>query len=140
MLYDKVSTFLSRYHVIGKVLTLLLTLLILACPFNCMQSSAEVTDTAVQSCCSHCQSRSSENPLTPEPSPSNCCQCFCSGAIMENTNQLEQTNLDVLWFVISLQDATFQPISTNLQTGIVLLDVVPPSGRALRCLQMSFQC
>ncbi|QDV51291.1 hypothetical protein Enr17x_33460 [Gimesia fumaroli] len=125
---------------IGKLLTLLLTLLILACPFNCMQSSAEDTDTAVHSCCSHCQPPSSENPLAPEPASSDSCQCFCSGAILENADQFEQANLIVLWFAIPQQDAIFQQISINHQTDIVLLDAVPPSGRALRCLQMSYQC
>lgn len=125
---------------IGKQLVLLLSLLILACPFNCMQSSAEDTETAKHSCCSHCQSHSPENPLAPEPASSDCCQCFCSGTILENANQLEQTSLAVFWFAIPLQADTFQQPLINQQTDIILLDVVPPSGRALRCLQMSFQC
>ncbi|QDT43154.1 hypothetical protein Pan241w_32530 [Gimesia alba] len=125
---------------IGKLLTLLLSLQILACPFNCMQSSVEDTDTAGHSCCSHCQPLSTDNPLAPEPVSSDSCQCFCSGAILENVNQFEQTNLIVLWFAIPQQNASFQPNSTNHPTGIVLLDASQPSGRALRCLQMSYQC
>lgn len=59
---------------------------------------------------------------------------------MENANQFEQANLIVLWFAIPQQDDAFQPDSINHPTGIVLLDASQPSGRALRCLQMSYQC
>lgn len=125
---------------ISKLLVLLFSLLILACPFNCMQSSAEDMETAKHSCCSHCQPHSPENPLAPVPASSDCCQCFCSGTILENASQLEQTSLTVFWFVIPLQADSLQLNRINQQTDIILLDVVPPSGRALRCLQMSFQC
>lgn len=125
---------------IRKLLVLLFSLLIFACPFKCMQSSAEVADSTAQSCCSHCQKQSTENPLAPEPSSPDCCQCFCSGAILESADQFEQTNLTVLWLAIPQQNATILQNSIPHQTDIVLLDAGPPSGRALRCLQMSFQC
>lgn len=125
---------------ISKLFALLLSLQILACPFNCMQSSVEDTEVASQSCCSHCQKKTSENPLAPEPAPSDCCQCFCSGAILEKASQFDQASLIVIWFALSQQDAVCLQNRILHQTGILLLDAVPPSGRALRCLQMSFQC
>ncbi|QDT97242.1 hypothetical protein [Gimesia aquarii] len=123
----------------AKLLPLLLTALILACPLNCMQENVESTESGVSACCSHCQSESNSDPLIPQPA-SDCCQCLCTGAIFENTNIIDLTLLSLLWGEPSFQDANFQLISLSQQSGEVSVEPDRLSGREIRCLQMTFQC
>lgn len=124
----------------SKLLALLLSTLILACPVNCMQESVDGTEPTMKSCCSHCSSKSENGPLAPEQSSSECCQCFCTGAILEDSSQIDLTLKHLVLEAISLHDTQFQLISLSQQYSKVLPDSDRYSGREIRCLQMSFQC
>ncbi|WP_299463787.1 hypothetical protein [uncultured Gimesia sp.] len=125
---------------IAKLLSLLLTTLILACPFNCMLENSEGTEAASPPCCSHCRSESPENPLVPQTPANDCCQCLCAGAIIEGSSQIDLAATTLVWAEMTLPDAQFQLLSLNSQHNKVLFEPDNSSGRELRCLQMSFQC
>ncbi|EDL58421.1 hypothetical protein [Gimesia maris] len=123
----------------ANVLPILLSLLILVCPFNCMPEIDAGTDATAHSCCSHCQSKSEQAPLAPSPE-SDCCQCLCSGAIQEQTAQLDDDTTSAYWItlpLISLSSPTFIDEQTIFA---IPAEPVPLYGRTLRCQQMSFQC
>ncbi|QDU10810.1 hypothetical protein V202x_42230 [Gimesia aquarii] len=124
----------------GKVLSLLLSTLILACPFNCMQENVESAESATSPCCSHCSTETNNNPLIPQPTSSDCCQCLCTGAIFENTNIIDLALLSLSWGEPSFQDANFQLISLSQHSDEVPIEPGRLSGREIRCLQMTFQC
>ncbi|HBL44522.1 hypothetical protein [Gimesia sp.] len=123
----------------AKVLSILFTLLILVCPFNCMPESAAGTDTQTASCCSHCQSQSEQSPLTPAPE-SDCCQCLCSGAIQEQAPQLDDAVTAICWITLPLIHVNGQSHFDDRALFAIPPEPVPLHGRALRCQQMSFLC
>lgn len=125
---------------ISKLLALLLSTFILACPFNCMPERGDSTETASQSCCNHCQTDTNSDPLIPQSSSSDCCQCLCTGAILDNSHQIDLELLNLVWSHLSIQEVQFQSASLNTQHSEALSDPDEPSGRQIRCLQMSFQC
>lgn len=124
----------------AKLLSLLLSTLILACPLNCMQENVESTESGVSACCNHCSTESNNNPLIPQPTSSDCCQCFCNGAIFENTNLVDLSLLSLLWGEPSFQHTQYQLVSLSQQYGEVPIEPDRLSGREIRCLQMTFQC
>ena len=132
--------FTQRSFVISKLVSLFLATLILACPFNCMPASQDCADTVNQSCCSHCQPESQENPLIPSHSSTDCCQCFCSGAIIEAASQIDLTLSSLACGDFPMTDTHFQLLSLNAVRDQILFDPDISSGRQIRCLQMSFQC
>lgn len=123
----------------AKVLSILFSLLILVCPFNCMPESEAGVDSTTKSCCSHCQPQSEQAPLAPS-SDSECCQCLCSGAIQEQAPQLDDAAMIICWI-----DRTLPGLYSPAQHCELELQTLPSEpvllyGRALRCQQMSFQC
>lgn len=124
----------------SKLLALLLSTLILACPFNCMQEGVEGAESAASSCCSHCRTESNNNPLIPQPTSSDCCQCLCTGAIFENSSLIDLALQSLVWGEPSFQDVQYQLVSLSQQYGVISIDAGRVSGREIRCLQMSFQC
>ncbi|QDU50824.1 hypothetical protein [Gimesia panareensis] len=124
-----------------KLLSFLFALVILACPLNCMPAGAESAETVSISCCSHCQSQTSNDaPLAPEHSPADCCQCFCYGAIHDKASQVDLSAMTFFWMmpVLSETESLFIPAHQSLE--LVSSAPPPPAGRALRCAQMSFLC
>lgn len=124
-----------------KLLSFLCTLVILACPLNCMPDGAESAETDSPSCCSHCQSQtSSDAPLAPEHSPADCCQCFCYGAIHDKASQVDLSAMTFFWMMPILSDADLSFIHSYQSSELVSSAPPLPAGRALRCAQMSFLC
>lgn len=124
----------------AKLFAILLSLLIFACPLNCMQGSVETADSDTPSCCQHCQSTSTENPLAPTSNPAEGCQCFCTGAILERVDQLDQSHIEALWLAISSLNVDGPQFPIDSAIDVYTVDVSHPAGRALRHLHMSFQC
>ncbi|MCA9005925.1 MAG: hypothetical protein KDA70_11705 [Planctomycetaceae bacterium] len=122
-----------------NVLSILFSLLILVCPFNCMPEDTAGTETTTHSCCSHCQSQSEQLPLAPA-SDTDCCQCLCSGAIQEQVTQLDNIAAPVCWITLPLINLSVQTGSIEQIHPSILAEPVPLYGRALRSLHMSFQC
>lgn len=125
-------------------LRLLLTLLTLACPLNCMGafefSNAPEEAAPACACCHHHSAE--EESSTPEQQPTpfddcSCASCFCQGALLSD-DELELADSHQVQFVAPPPTNAPEAIAPTFLHRPACPEAARPTGAMLRILHQTF--
>ena len=139
---------------ISNLLSNLLAISIVACPFLCKGGAAccdNERSHAAHACCDACHkadaAHSAHHDSVPcdhnSRSPNECGDCICEGAVAEDSALQHLVFENFNWIALPAADQVIAVVS-DLQQDAVSWTPLPDDGmnpgRALRCLMMSYLC
>ena len=137
---------------LAKCLQILLTAMILACPFRCdSQAALNMPQSESSACCEKCAARcEQQSPLEapadrPSEQPSDDCQCICAGALFKDSSQYEllmqsEFSADLDSTLGDCLIAALPDLDRPLTPDRLPDERMAHSGRSICCRHMSFLC